>query len=263
MKRRNDYMSGGATKRRKLIQARRGRAPMLVSPWSGPIRNRTATGSARVATLSRAPMATRGWTPNSVERKAFDTAPTTYQVNTTPNIFSICNPTVGADMNNRVGRKICLKSCYIRGTIVTEPSGSAGLVGASAAQVARLILLVDMQPNGSLPAIGDILANASVTGQLNLNSRDRFRVLWDKLYPFDPYIVNAVSGTSVATANRQIHIIKKFKIMNYEQTFNSGSTGTIADISTGSLVMCLLGTAATGALDINCVLSTRVRYTDL
>lgn len=254
-------MADNASKRRKLVQTRRGR-PMLISPYAGPIRNRAATGTARVTTLTRVPMATRGWTPNSVERKVFDVNPTVYQLNTTPNIFSICNPTQGSDMSNRIGRKINLKSVYIRATIATEPSMTAGAVGATPAQAARLILLVDMQPNGALPNIADILVTSTITSHLNLNSRDRFRILWDKFLTFDPYIVNATASTAVATASRQIQAVKKFKLLNFEQTYNSSSTGSISDIATGSLVMVLLGSQATGSLDLNCTMSTRVRYTD-
>jgi len=211
----------------------------------------------RAYPVSRVPLASRGYRPNTVERKVNDLDTTTYQVNTSGSFTLLANPQVGADMNNRIGRKITLKSVYVKGRVQLELAGSL-VAAASGAQQARMIIFSDMQPNGSAPVVTDLLVSATPASQLNLNNRDRFRVYCDKEYVFDPMLVTA----TLYTWNRTIQLVKKFKALNLEMVFST-STGSIADITTGALYMFWIGSAAPGTnTDANFVGSTRVRYTD-
>ena len=63
------------------------------------------------------PLRTGGYRPNNVERKVNDIDTTQYQVNNTGSITLLANPAVGAGFNNRIGRKITLKSLFIRGWV--------------------------------------------------------------------------------------------------------------------------------------------------
>lgn len=202
-------------------------------------------------------------TTTTVEKKAIDTD-ATQQVNTT-GAFTLINPIVpGTDFMNRIGRKIRVKSVYLRGFISTEASIAPTTGINTSVQQARLIVFVDLQPNGATPATTDLLTVASTAGHLNLNNRDRFKILIDKYFVFDPIIYNTTATQSVATASRQIWSIKKFKKIEVETIFNAGTAGTIADINSGALYVFTIGSQAAGAdTDINSGVLARVRFTDV
>lgn len=207
---------------------------------------------------SMVPLRSYGYRPNRVERKVNDVAEATYQVNTTGSFTLLANPAVGADFNNRIGRKVLLKSAYIRGYVRTEESSGLGVV-TTGSQIARMIIFADLQPNGATPLVADLLTQATPTSHLNLNNRDRFKIYCDKEYAFDP----AVLGASFVGLTNQIRLVKKYKKINLEMIFST-STGAIADVTSGALYMFWIGSQASGTnTDINAVVSTRVRYSDV
>jgi len=213
----------------------------------------------------RAPLSTRGWRPfvaTNHELKVQDLAPATYQVNTTGSITLLAIPVTGADFNARIGRKIRLHSLFLRGRLALEsaiaPSGTLSL-----AQQARLIVCYDLQPNGAAPAITDILNTADPASHLNLNNRDRFRILCDKEYVFDPSFFQNTATQAYSFMGRTIYNVKIFKRLNLDMIFNAVNGGTVADISSGALYMVWIGSAAAGTnVDTNAIVSTRVRYAD-
>lgn len=209
---------------------------------------------------SKVPLRSYGYRPNSGERKVADIAANaaTVAVSTTGSFTLMAVPTVGADYNQRVGRKILLKSFYIRGRVIQDlAQGVDPGAGVVQPQMARMIIFADLQPNGATPAVTDLLVTPDVCSHLNLNNRDRFRIYTDKEYVFDPYMF----GTNFASASRQIHAVKKFKKINLEMVFST-STGAIADITSGALYMFWLGSNIAGNEDLACIYSTRVRYED-
>lgn len=200
---------------------------------------------------------------SATELKVNDLLTATYQVNTTGSVTLLANPTLGSDFNNRVGRKVVLKSVYIRGRVATEASNTLNAVAATISQQARFIIFVDMQPNGAAPSVTDLLVEALPSSQLNLNNRDRFRVLSDKNYMFDPYFLNTATTVAIASAPNQVKEVKKYKKLNIETVFNATNGGTIVDINSGALFMLWVGSVAAGvSSDVNAVVSTRVRYAD-
>lgn len=214
-------------------------------------------------------VATRGFRPNYgqynrnfnkyfPEKKVSDIAVATYQVNTTGVFTLLHNPALGSDYTNRIGRKTLVKSIYIRGRVLLEGSSPLG-ASSSNSQQARMIIFWDLQPNGLAPAVTDLLNTADPASQLNLNNRDRFRIVKDKVYVFDAFFY---SGTYAAW-NRAIHPVKCYKKLNSEVIFNGTNGGTIADINTGALYMFWIGSVAAGAaVDTNAIVSTRVRFDD-
>lgn len=216
-------------------------------------------GPARTYAGSMVPLRSGGYVPNAVERKVNDINSTLYQVNTTGSVTLLCCPSLGSDMNNRIGRKIMLKSCYIRGRVYLESITAA----QNNPQQARMMIVYDQQPNGVAPAITDLLVESLPTSQLNLNNRDRFKILCDKEYVFDWSIYSNTATQAVATAGRCIHLVKKYKKLNLETIFNAVNGGSIADIASGALFMVWIGSVVTGSTDCNAYVSTRVRYSDI
>lgn len=221
-------------------------------------------GSIRTYRNSRVPASSRGYVPNIFEMKVADTDGAVYQVNTTGSITALCVPTVGSDMTNRVGRKILLRSVYIRGYVSTEASAAAVKTNIqSISQLARCLIVWDTQPNGSNPVITDVLKEATSYSQLNLNNRDRFKILWDKTWAFGPYVVDTTASSAIALTTQQSFPFKKFKKLSHEAVFNATNGGTVADINTGNLIMIWVGNVAAGSnLDSNARCSVRVRFDD-
>lgn len=205
----------------------------------------------------------RGYYGSSVqERKVSDISTAVYQVNTTGSITLLHNPVLGSDYTQRIGRKTSIKSLYVRGLVQLELA-AIGMPGATGACMARMIIFIDSQPNGAVPAITDLLVEALPQSQLNLNNRDRFRIVKDREYVYDPFLVSTTATQAIANWGRVIHPVKMYKKLNIETVFNGTNGGTIADINTGALYMLWVGNLGAGTnVDMNAIVSTRVRYKD-
>lgn len=204
------------------------------------------------------PMVTTGYRPNTVELKVNDLPTETISANLDGDTIILCNPQLGSDFNQRIGRKITLKSVYIRfwlyPTIQNQSSGA--FVGP--AQVIRIIILWDKQPTGGLPSNTDILATANPVSHINLNNRDRFQILSDKFLTLS---ANLLSTTNQYVDYGNTYAWKKFKRLNHEMIFNS-STGSTADITSGALYLYVIGSRPSGSTDALLSFSSRVRYKD-
>lgn len=261
MKRRNkDYLYSAHAKRAKIVQ--NGRF-IVTQPNAYQLMNRPGQIAPRRTYNSLVPMRTGGYTPNTQERKVADILTADYPCYTTASIALLALPRVGADFNARVGRKVTLKSFYIRGSVQTVQSTATGTVYTMPAQMVRMICFCDLQPNGALPLVTDLLNEATPQSQLNLNNRDRFTIYTDKEFSLDPAsFYNSTNGNYAASQNNQIKLIKKFKSINLEMIFNAGSTGNITDITSGALYMLWIGSAPSAAAGAVAKVSTRVRYND-
>lgn len=198
------------------------------------------------------------------ESKVSDNSTATYQINTTGSFTLLHIPQLGSDFNARIGRKTFMKSLYIRGRVTTEATTGASIAADINAgpQHFRMIIFVDLQPNGATPGVTDLLVEALPSSQLNLNNRDRFKVIKDKNWYVDPIVTNATPKTFSAF-NKTGDVFKTYKKLGQEVIFNATNGGTIADITSGALYMFWIGNQAAGTqTDGNAIVSTRVRYTD-
>ena len=151
------------------------------------------------------------------EKKVIDTAPASYACDTTGSVTLLDGVATGTDYTQRIGRKILLKSLYITGYVA--PPG-ATTVGSN---IARIILVYDSQTNGAAPIITDVLNSANAADQLNLNNRDRFKVLMDKRMALGE--INTVATQSYS-ANPSVYNVKKFIRLNHDVQY-SGTTNAI------------------------------------
>lgn len=163
---------------------------------------------------------------------------------TTPGATFLLNGLVpGSLATQRIGRKVNMKSLYIRATVqLATTSVRGGNI--------RMIVFYDKQANGTAPAVTDLLVEDSFYSPNNLSNRDRFVVLADQV--FDPI------GTQ-ADYQKSCVVYKK---INLETMFNAGTAGTIADITSGSIYIMFAqsGTIATGNPTASWY--SRIRYTD-
>lgn len=150
----------------------------------------------------------------------------------------------GDTANQRAGRQVTLKSLLLR------YSWEMG-AGSSGGSPARILIVYDRQTNGSAHGITDLLSLDQFNSPLNLSNKDRFLVLADVLT--SP--ISIVGDVSVADV-----IIRKFKQLN--TMFNTGSTGAVADITTGSIYLWVAQTNDIGATAPVFTFYNRIRYTD-
>jgi len=182
-------------------------------------------------------------------------------------------PKLGSDFNNRIGRKCVLKSVYLKWrcfpNYIEEPQAAVYNAAFAFPQtMVRVLLVWDTNPNGVIPTIEDILQQTQTNvpdpfSFINMNNRDRFRILLDKVHQFTAIIKTAAGTTSIGA--NQTWNGKKFKKLNLETIFNSTSAGTIGDISSGALYLCGLGTENNGAGNLKYAIgefNTRIRYDD-
>lgn len=232
----------------------RGRAPKRGR--AGPI-PRTRTGRIQPGTL-----ATRGFSGQyrqlgvsrvAPELKVIDTAEAQYAINTTGSVTLLNGVVTNTDFNTRVGRKIQIKSVQIRGFV--SPTNVTG----AAPQLARILLVWDTQNNSAaISTMAQILAVSTSTSFLNLDNRDRYKILKEWMMPLG-HIIN--TATQATAGSPTVHRINIYRKMNNE-TIYSGTTAAITNIATGALLLVTIGSIAAGGTDAIAQLSCRVRFTD-
>lgn len=173
----------------------------------------------------------------------------TYGLDTTGSVTLVSGVATGTDFTNRIGRKVCWKSILLQGYIT--PQGTASGPG-----LGRVMLVYDSQPNGALPAVTDVLLTAHATAPMNLNNRDRFRIIWDKRVVIGAFN----SATTVAIADMTSRDVRKYKKINLESIFD-GTTAAIADVQSGSIFLLTIGTNAAGG-SFNLLATVRARFND-
>jgi len=207
--------------------------------------------SAKRVRVGRAPPATRGfWGPqnrSAEEQKVVDTASANYALDTTGSVTLINGVATGTDYTNRIGRKVVWKSVQIRGLWVPADATVSN-------NLCRICLVWDSQPNGALPTIADIFQQALGNSMLNLNNRDRFKMIMDKQFIAAEYsaVGQAVPGTG--------HI-KAFRKLTGLETIFDGTTAAIGDIQSGALLLVTLGTQPTASSHV-LTAALRCRFVD-
>jgi len=208
------------------------------------------------------PASSRGYVLNDVELKSYDEIQPGVVVGNNLPTVSLFVPILGSDIDQRIGRKVTVKSLSIRGVMQTYLSAQAAPTAGWVTGIqGRFIVAWDAQPNGQLATADQILkAPVTTISQPELNYRDRFRILFDECFTFDPYFIATTGGSVV----NQIQKFKLYKKMNDQVIFNSTNGGTFADITTGNIVALWVGdtNGGTPAEGLISTISTRVRFSD-
>lgn len=172
------------------------------------------------------------------EMKICDTFATT-PVSTVASINSLCAVQQGIQVNQRIGRKIYVKSIEFKAVIT---AGTA-LVGSTVATVRVVILSDKQQIQSTAPAITDYMFTPSVTEPRNLYFMNRFHVLKDQIYKVDVY-------------NPTVNIVKR---MLFSTTLEYGGAG-LGDITKNGIYIILVSNNAGNAPNIS--YSMRVWFND-
>lgn len=140
----------------------------------------------------------------------------------------------GTDFTDRIGRKIILKSLFFR--VNFFPSATTA---APTGTTVRLLIVYDCQTNGAAPLVSDILQSGNYDSPINLNNRDRFKVLYDK---FIMMCATAYTAGTLAAGDPCPKMLTKYKKMYMEQIFG-GTANTVGSIQTGSIYAMLIASA--------------------
>lgn len=181
----------------------------------------------------------------NVEFKYHDTQ-FSQQAHTTGAILSLNFINQGDGSTNRDGDQCRLKSLELHGAVALPAT-------ASRPNSTRLMLILDTEPNGSTPAITDILDNQGGSinfyySPRNLDNRTRFVVMKDWHYTVNP------NGT-------EAYQINHYRKLDLKVLFN-GTTGSITTMKNNHLFLLVLGDEASGATNPTYALSSRIRYVD-
>lgn len=153
------------------------------------------------------------------------------------NMNTLFAPTVGAGINQRIGKACKVLKIKINGFLIVPAQTAQG--GGDSSAVIRVALVQDMQTN-STQAQGEqiftppVTANASlaVNAYQNINNFGRFKVIKDKMFPFqnpnmvgDPAVPNVIQAAMVKRFKWTIKFRKPVQVR-----FNATNGGTVADI---------------------------------
>lgn len=175
-------------------------------------------------------------------------------LNSTP-FFQLLNGLVpGTGASQRVGMKVTVMSIQANFRVVTTAATGVD-------QYCRYMIVLDRQPNGLAPAaITDILNISSVNGLKNLASRKRFNLMIDKHFAMGSTLNDATHPGSIPNIRLYRIYMKLRRPLVIE--YNTGTAGTVADISTNSIHLVGIGSVAAGATDCQLSGYVRVRYID-
>lgn len=206
-------------------------------------------------TTLRVPFRTGGWygqwdRRGREELKTIDSGTSTFGATPTTGAVQLINGVAtGTDYTARIGRKITMKSVLIRFTITPNVLQSPGI-----GDTIRLILLYDTQTNGADPGVSDILAQPNWLAPMNLNNRDRFKIIKDRFVSCEACTYTA---TTLTAGSPMQHNIKWYCKMTYDTIFG-GTGATSGSIQTGGLFVLVI--SQNGSFIVNG--NFRVRFKD-
>lgn len=200
----------------------------------------------------------------SQELKAFDVTSTTTNVDVVaapPNFATNLNcPVNGAELYQRVGRKIYMKSLHLKGWLQIAATALQDFV--------RIVVYYDSQPNAGPPTFASLFQDSTVgaastfLSSINLVNRERFQILRniEVLTPSSTYNAGVLTNTAYPETNGRLRVDEFIDLKGLETIFNSTNGGTVADISSGAV-----GFVVFSAENSNSVVfqwSSRLRYYD-
>lgn len=182
----------------------------------------------------------------------------------TPNFLglpiNICQQ--GTARNQRIGSKIFMKYLLFRFTIYGTQETSTAVIDNQLQY--RILVVYDFQTNGVVPNLTDVLSVTgtfkSITSPLNLNNKDRFRILADKIGSIPPLAQNySPDSTKQFYNSKTITIKKKLNLVTIYD--NTSTSPDVSQIKTGGLYLYFITTNTLSLVNVQ-GLYTRVRFED-
>jgi len=227
------------------------------TPYSSTGARISARASERAYRRSSA-IASRRFVPRRISRpsaelKSIDVSAPSAQVTSTGGLYLLNGCARGDDIAERSGRQITMRYLDVR-------VECQGITTATSPHSLRCIIFMDKQCNGAAATTANVLqvvgSPEATVSPFNLEYRNRFLILWEKIYTFSCDYGGAGVGCDRIAADRV------YKPLNHRVTFNAGDAGTVADISTNSLYFMAVSDTATAAQEPFVQFYSRLRFTD-
>lgn len=198
------------------------------------------------------------------ELKAFDVTSTTTNVDVVaapPNFETNLNcPVNGAELYQRVGRKIYMKSLHLKGWLQ--------IAGTALQDFVRIVVYYDSQPNGAPPTFAQLFQDSNVgaastfQSEINLVNRERFQIIRniEVLTPSSTYTAGVLTNTAYPETNGRLRVNEFIPLKGLETIFNATNGGTVADISSGALGFVVFSAENSNAVTFQW--NSRLRYYD-
>jgi len=214
-----------------------------------------------------------------IEHKFLDTAQAAFTIpNNTTQVGGEANPdsgcagclsapAVGTGEQQRVGRKICIKSIYANCVVSMGAVGDAADIGTGPYVMVALVL--DTQTNAATLNSEDVFTNPGADAALcafpqrDLEFSGRFKVLARKVFHM-PINAAATDGTNTNTTTPQPRYVrlkykwKKGLIVHFNATNDNADVADVVDNSLHIIAFKSFQAANDTTLSYNC----RIRYTD-
>jgi len=128
----------------------------------------------------------------------------------------------GTGASQRIGKKCHFRSMLLRYNLGANAAGATAFQGFT-----RIMVFLDTQSNATAPTVAQLLETVTASSPMNMDNRDRFKVLYDQGVPM----------SQAPTSSSDCRFIKIYKKMNITTIFNNGTAGTVADITSGSIYL--------------------------
>ncbi len=171
---------------------------------------------------------------------------------------TLCAVPRGTQQSQRIGRQILIKSVEIRYEVGLQ--GKLDVSAATSNDSLRLIVYLDKQCNRATATATDFLTfpfgGKLIRGMANVNNRNRFEILCDKLHDvWYPGITSETSGnvTQPGAANNY-HWFHRCEI----PVLFTGALGDISAIESNNIGLLVVSTIGKPSFEAG----IRIRYTD-
>lgn len=162
------------------------------------------------------------------EIKNVDTNFLDVQPSSTGAVTLLNGMTQGTTTVTRIGQKIEMTSCQIKGLYYNNITDLGNISGTPGCDLLQCSLVYDKQSNGAAPSWSDIFTDSTAinapTGARNVNNLDRFVVL-------------KTFHVLISQAGPNAEYFEHYIPMNHDVRYNTGTAGTVADIQTGALYL--------------------------
>jgi len=190
----------------------------------------------------------------------------TLVASTTGNKVLLNGTIPGSAIQNRLGRRIHMKSVQVQGQIVQYQNGTTPVD-----DFVHIFLVYDHQVNAAAFNLSDLLQSCDSAGNtgtstfsfLNMSNSKRFKILRHEVMKLETIGVSQDQPSQESTDAHKHTTIQWFVPLNSLETqYNTGTAGTQADIQTGGLWLMTLGLSAAADSQYQFQGNARLRFLD-
>lgn len=217
--------------------------------------------------MSRKPKVKSHKLTESSPLKHYDRVTESWSIHNIGAIIPIMVPTQGDEDYQRIGRKTVTRSIFIRGKLelyyLAQPALPGGGDVFFPSTLNRIMIVIDWQCNGAIPAITDILEEPYPEAQLNMDNRKRFTVLRDECIVLNSILITRVGNKSQMWGETMVPI-KWYDKVHIETQYNQLSNNNQTSVVSGCIYLVLIGNAQYQLVNNynQLVISTRCRFYD-